>query len=240
VRRDLIGQPEKVKEILLNSATDLGRIPTHQGRGLIDLMQALQPRQAGAGVPLATTVLNAASAMPARPEEARRYAAGAPPSQPAEPAPLRLMYSFSHRDEELKEELDAFLAPLAREGLVTVWSDRAIVPGSEWEQEILSNLESADLIILMISAYFMKSDYCWSKEMTRAVERHDRNSARVIPVIVSHADWQKAPFGKLQALPKDGKPISSWHDQSEGWNNVAKGIRIAAELLRKERSSRSE
>jgi len=238
VRRDLIGQPEKVKEILLSTSTDLGRVATHQGRGLIDLLQAIQPRQRGVGVPLATTTAlyeRPESALPPAPYETFKPIVPANPA--VEPGPLRLMYSYSHIDEKLKMELDAYLAPLAREGLVTVWSDRAISAGSEWEQEILSNLESADLIILMVSAHFMSSDYCWSKEMTRAVERHGEGTARVIPVIVSHADWQKAPFAKLQALPKDAKPISSWHDQSEGWNNVAKGIRAVAEALRSKRTS---
>jgi hypothetical protein len=239
VRRDLIGQPEKVKEILLNSAVSLGRVATHQGRGLIDLLQAVQPGQAATGVPLATT-----AALHATPEAVSSFfptqsAQRSPgssivvaPKPESGSGPLRLMYSYSHADENLKEELDAYLAPLAREGLVTVWSDRAIVPGSQWEQEILDNLEAADVIILLVSAYFMKSEYCWSKEMTRAVQRHEEGSARVVPVIVSHADWEKAPFAALQVLPKDARPISSWHDQSEGWNNVAKGIRKAVELLR--------
>jgi hypothetical protein len=128
-----------------------------------------------------------------------------------------------------------------REGLVTVWSDRAIVAGSQWKQEILNNLEAADVIILHVSTYFMRSEYCWSKRMIRAVQRHAERSARVIPVIVRHADWERAPFAKLQALPKDAMPISSWHDQSEGWNNVAKGIRTAVEVgARRERVHETE
>jgi hypothetical protein len=79
-----------------------------------------------------------------------------------------------------------------------------------------------------------------SFEMTRAVQRHEEGSARVIRVIASNADWQTAPFAKLQGLPKEARPISSWHDQSEGWNNVAKGIRAAAEALRTKRASRQK
>lgn len=244
VRRDLIGQPEKVKEILLNSAVNLGRVATHQGRGLIDLLQAVQPSQAAAGMPVATTAAlyqtpaSASSFSPAY--TARTYSSGSivvPPAPESGRSALRLMYSYSRSDDKLKEELDAYLAPLVREGLVTIWSDRAIVAGSPWEKEILDSLEAADIIILLVSAHFMKSDYCWSKEMTRAVQRHLEGSARVVPVIVSHADWEKAPFAQLQALPKDAIPISSWQDQSEGWTNVAKGIRSVVEVLRAKRTS---
>ncbi|MFY9939135.1 MAG: toll/interleukin-1 receptor domain-containing protein [Silvibacterium sp.] len=159
------------------------------------------------------------------------------PMPQQKPWPLRLMYSYAHKDEKRKEELNMHLAPLVHEELVMVWSDREIVPGSQWLEEIRRHLEIADLIILVISAHFFNSKFCWSEEMKRAVERHTEGSARVIPVIVSHVDWQNAPIAKLQFLPKDAKPISSWQDRSKGWLDVAKGIRSAVELLLKTRAS---
>ena len=42
IRREYIGSPEKVKELFLSTATDLGRNSYFQGRGLVDLMRAIQ------------------------------------------------------------------------------------------------------------------------------------------------------------------------------------------------------
>ena len=63
------------------------------------------------------------------------------------------------------------------------------------------------MILLLVSADFMGSDYCYDIEMTRALERHEANEARVIPIIVREVAWHSAPFGKLQALPADGKVV---------------------------------
>jgi hypothetical protein len=92
-------------------------------------------------------------------------------------------------------------------------------------------VNSAGIILLMVSADFMASDYCWNVEMSRAMERHEAGEAVVIPVILRAVDWQSAPFGKLQALPKDGKPVTSRPNLDEAFTNIATGIRGAVERL---------
>src|SRR5271157_4568874 len=68
--------------------------------------------------------------------------------------------------------------------------------------------------------------------MTRALERHDQGEARVIPVLLRKVDgWQGAPFGKIQSLPTDGKPVTSWNDRDEAFADVARGIRQAVSQL---------
>lgn len=147
-------------------------------------------------------------------------------------APSRLFYSYSHKDEEFREQLEEHLALLRRGGMIEEWHDRMIGAGTEWEGQIDDNLEQADVILLLISSSFIASDFCFGKEMTRAMERHDAGEARVIPVIIRSCDWYTAPFGKLQALPKDGKPVNSWSDVDEAFTDVAKGIGNAVQILR--------
>jgi hypothetical protein len=109
--------------------------------------------------------------------------------------------------------------------------DREIGAGREWEGQIDQNLESAHVILLLVSADFIDSDYCYSVEMKRAIERHEAGTARVVPIILRACDWTTALFGKLQALPTDGKPITSWGNQDEALTDVAKGIRkVVTEL----------
>src|SRR5262245_58542359 len=144
---------------------------------------------------------------------------------------IRLFISYAHRDEDLRLELDDHLSNLQRQQIISGWHDRRIVPGQEWATQIDDALNEAQIILLLISARFMASNYCYAKEMLRAIERHDAEEAVVIPIILSACDWQGAPFSKLQALPKDAKPIKNWDDQDEAWLDVVRGIRRVIESL---------
>lgn len=152
-----------------------------------------------------------------------------PPLHPRMSGPIKLFYSYAHEDEALRERLEVHLKLLKRQGILQDWHDRAIGAGSEWAEQISTHLESADLILLLISPDFIASDYCWDIELKRAMERHEAGEARVIPIILRETDWTGAPFGKLQALPKDAKPVKSWPDQDAAFVDIARGIRKAVE-----------
>jgi len=152
----------------------------------------------------------------------------------SQPAPLRLMCSYSHADATLRAELDIYLAPLKRQGIIVLWYDGDIDAGDDLSTEILKKLEESDIIVLLVSANFLASDYCYGIEMKRALERRDEGTARVIPVIVRKSDWHSAPFGGIKALPKDGLAVTSWTNQDEAWTDVAMGIRHAAEAMRRD------
>ena len=121
---------------------------------------------------------------------------------------MTLFISYAHKDEALRAELDAHLKLMQRTGLVQKWDDRLLKPGEEWRKGIDENLERTDIILLLVSADFLASDFCWQKEMERALERHQTGEARVIPVTIRNADWTQAKFAKLQALPKEGKAVT--------------------------------
>ncbi|WP_204154381.1 TIR domain-containing protein [Leptolyngbya sp. CCY15150] len=145
--------------------------------------------------------------------------------------PIEVFISYSHGDEDLKDELYIHLAGLRREGKIQPWQDRQIEAGAEWDAEIKARLESAGIILLLITPRFINSDYCFDKEMQRAMERHEAGTARVIPIIMKPCDWQGSPFSKLQVLPKDAKPVTKWADQDEALLDAVKGIRRAVESL---------
>ncbi len=145
---------------------------------------------------------------------------------------ISLFFSYAHEDEILRDELAKHLSILRRQHIISNWYDRDITAGSEWANEIDSHLNQADIILLLISADFMASDYCYDVEMSRAMERHEQREAVVIPVILRKTKWQNAPFSKLQALPKNGKPVTGWADQDEAFLNIAEGIQRVAEMYR--------
>lgn len=145
--------------------------------------------------------------------------------------PLALFYSYSHKDEPWRDELATHLAMLEKKGVIRSWHDRKIVAGDNWKGKIDENLEKADIVLLLVSSNFLASDYCYDIEMKRALERHDKGEACTVPVIISACDWELADFARIQALPKDAKPVESWAIRNEAWNDIAKGIRkVATEL----------
>jgi internalin A len=145
---------------------------------------------------------------------------------------VRVFISYSHRDETLRARLETHLKLLKRQALISFWSDRRIAPGEEWKGEIDNQLESANIILLLVSADFLASDYCYDIEMKRALELHEKKTAIVIPIILRDVDWHSSPFGKLQSLPRDGSPIARWRDRDSAWKDVASGIRELAERFR--------
>ena len=144
---------------------------------------------------------------------------------------IEVFFSYAHADEKLRDELEKHLSLLRNEGVIIAWHDRQIPPGEEWAGTIDAHLNSAQIILLLISPDFMFSKYCYGIEMQRAMERHDAREARVIPIILRSVDWNSAHFGKLQALPKDGHPVTLWDDPDDAFTDVARGIRAVAEEL---------
>jgi len=141
---------------------------------------------------------------------------------------VNLFFSYSHRDEALRDELEIHLASLKRQGVLSTWHDRRIGAGNEFDRSISENLESADIILLLISPYFIASDYCFDVEMKCALERHESKQSIVIPVILHPCDWHDMPFGRLLACPKDDKPISKFPNIHDGFLEVTKAVKEAS------------
>jgi hypothetical protein len=145
---------------------------------------------------------------------------------------FKIFYSYAHEDERWREELEKHLSLLQRESLITGWHDRNIKAGDEWQKELNKNLQEADVILLLVSPDFIASDYCYSVEVQFAMHKQKLGEVVVIPIILRPVDWHRAPFGKLQALPRDGKPITTSENQDQAFYEVALGIRDALERLR--------
>ncbi|CUU45923.1 toll/interleukin-1 receptor domain-containing protein [Clostridium beijerinckii] len=144
---------------------------------------------------------------------------------------IKLFFSYSHKDEELRDELEKHLIMLKRQGVITTWYDRKIDAGSALDKEIDDNLNDSNIILLLISVDFLASDYCYDIEMKEALKMHENKQAVVVPVILRSCDWTSAPFSKLMALPTDGKSITTWGDKDSAFVNVAKGIKNIATKL---------
>ncbi|HYV47227.1 MAG TPA: COR domain-containing protein [Myxococcaceae bacterium] len=137
--------------------------------------------------------------------------------------PVQVFISYSHKDEVFRNELETHLTLLQRQGLISMWTDRRIAPGDDWETSIDERIATADIVLLLVSADFLASDYCYRQEMSRALRRHEAGEARVIPIIIRDVAWKIAPFAELQALPPD-EAVASAQNRDTAWRQVAEGI----------------
>lgn len=133
--------------------------------------------------------------------------------------------SYSRRDKDYCLDLIKYLKPLEKEGLISIWYDGEIAPGLEWNSEIVEHLNKADIVLLLVSVEFINSDYIAKIELERAMQRHETKEARVIPIIIRGAPWEKEPFAKLHVLPEGAKPVNRWDYEEEAYLNIAQGIR---------------
>lgn len=137
----------------------------------------------------------------------------------------RVFFSYAHADAQHRDRLEKGLAMLKRQGLIETWHDRRIIPGQHVDRAISAELEAADLILLLISPDFLESEYCYDVEMQRAMQRHEAGDAHVVPIILRPCDWKSAPFGRLNALPTDGKPVTKWTDSDDAFLDITEGIK---------------
>lgn len=153
---------------------------------------------------------------------------------------VKVFISYSHKDEPLRDSLATHLSNLQWQGIISSWYDRQLTAGTQWDDKIKTELESADIILLLISPDFIASKYCRDIEIPMALQRHESKQAYVVPVILRPFDWFDAPFAKLQAFPKDAKAVTTWVNQDEAFVSVTQGIRTAAKLMLDYRRQQAE
>jgi len=137
---------------------------------------------------------------------------------------VTVLLCYAREDERMAQQLKKHLSLLERNKSIAIWDYGDIDPGTERDEEIKSRLTKAQIILLLISASFLSSDYCYEVEMQHSIERHERKEARVIPVILHDCHWNEVPLDKLQALPDNAKPIADWRRQDKGYTNVADAL----------------
>jgi hypothetical protein len=137
--------------------------------------------------------------------------------------------SYTHEDEDLKNKFLQHLAPLKRRGLISVWHDRMLVAGEHLDQSVQNELGAADVVVLLISAAFINSEYCYEEEMIKAFQRRARGDARVVALILRPCQWLDVPveggrLGDFLAAPTDGKAVTRWSDPEEAFSVAASMI----------------
>ncbi len=154
--------------------------------------------------------------------------------------PVNIFIAYSRADAAFLDELRRHLMPLSRAGRINVWFDGEIEAGKNWEAEIKQNLGRAEIIVLMVSADSIGSDYFYGKEVATALDRHESGTARVVPLIIRACQWTETPLRHLQALPKDGRPVANWQPRDDGWFDAAGAIGQIVSDIERERKAAVE
>lgn len=145
--------------------------------------------------------------------------------------PLNVFVSFSPSDEVLRKRLEVHLSLMVRQGLINPWHEGRVEVGKEWAVETTNQLDSAQVILLLVSADYLAGPSHW-REMDRALKRHSTGEARVVPIILSPCDWETAPFGDLRPTPSNRRPITTWSNPEEAWADVARDIRTLHDSIK--------
>lgn len=139
---------------------------------------------------------------------------------------MKLVYSYSHKDGRLRTKIEKHLALLKDKGYIDEWYDREILPGQAFRDEFDCNLETADLILLVLSPDFLASHECM-RELRIALELKAKNNTLVVvPVIARPCAWKDLEgISGLLAIPTDGIPITKWENEDEALHDIYENIR---------------
>lgn len=159
-----------------------------------------------------------------------------PPEGRVRRGPLRLFVSYSHADEKArKKDVTAVLKVLENERLVTVWDDRMLVAGDDWDKEIREKVRTADLVLFLVTREFLISKYIKSVEAKTALKRAAAGEAKIAAVILKPCTWQEEPWAKYQVIPTDNTgavPVQGWKKaQSFAWQVVEEQLRGAVRKI---------
>ncbi|MEN9424796.1 MAG: hypothetical protein RL122_2179, partial [Pseudomonadota bacterium] len=158
---------------------------------------------------------------------------------PIEPTKtLKLFISYSRVDRDHKLTLEKHLR-LIKEALkhqvkLDIWSDHLMDAGEGVNDQILPELRSADLILLLVSPDFLDPErYSCRVELPIALERYEKEGIPVAPVIIRHTHWQ-ARLGHLTVPTiENADPLEDWPSADKFWGSVQNGIHAKIEKLLK-------
>ena len=116
--------------------------------------------------------------------------------------PVKVFISSAPEDDPLRLELHKHLAMVRRSKLGALKYSQEVPPGVDRAEWISARLDESQMILLLISKDYIASDDYYEEQLLRAVERHDRGEAKVIPILVRPYRVSDEPFACLERLPK--------------------------------------
>jgi hypothetical protein len=123
-------------------------------------------------------------------------------------------------DPEYRYNLIPFLAESLRRYSVAFWYDKELKPGDVFKRQIESEIDQAQIALLIVSQSFLNSEFIEQIEMTRITERARRGETIVIPVLVEPCDWSDYPFLADRQMVPSANPLIDFTESEAKWAKV--------------------
>lgn len=155
---------------------------------------------------------------------------------------LKAFISYSHIDMDYKISLLKHFESINKLYNIDFWHDGLIEAGGHIDSEVIAELDTSDIIILLISSAYISSNFCYNIEMERAFKREQENKCLIVPILLKKTALNESmPFYNLKTLPTDRKPISSFRSKNDGYVDVTEHLTtLIRNYIKKDNSSKIE
>lgn len=144
----------------------------------------------------------------ARGSAARRSRQPASTAARATPPPMKIFISYARRDKRWLPDIEAQLRAPERDGLISYWLDVKKLAGTAWEHEIQRAIEQARVAVLLVSPFFLASDFIANEEIPRILRRAQRGGLIVMPVILTSCRFAETKaLSRYQAFNSPDEPL---------------------------------
>ena len=117
---------------------------------------------------------------------------------------------------------------MQKQKLITTWHKGKVEGGQDEQDADISHIPHVDIILMLISPDFMEAHYRDGTGVEQALARR-KTGTIVIPILLRLTDWRTSPFGGIQPLPLNGKPVKQWSDDDEAFYEITSSLRKIVE-----------
>ena len=139
----------------------------------------------------------------------------------------QVFISYSHEDTKWREDLEKSLKPYLRDGSIKGWSDKQIIPGSQWFGEIQSALANSKVAVLLVTPDFLASDFIYEHELGPLLKEAEQGGVTILWVPIYPSAYKQTALEKYQAVINPNKPLASLSSKAkrdEAWVTICEEI----------------
>lgn len=147
--------------------------------------------------------------------------------------PVKIFIAYAAADSSYLDNFKKHFSPQERSAKVSIWYDGEVTGGEDLEAARKGALESAQIVLLLLSSDALASDDFYDEAIQAALQRHHAKTTRVVPIIMRPCNWtQHSGLSKLKPLPADGSAISMAANVDDAYTKVSNEVLKIADSFR--------